>query len=140
LLCGLVVCVVGITSMNNASRIERLRTHGISVEARITNCSGLIGGSGSNSAGYTCTASYRIGTETFHSVVGGLSTFQPTGTSTSVVADPNNHGAIELASVAKSDQFSITSVILPAVLALLFFGDVAWQILRRRRRKIPTTL
>ena len=42
------------------ARADRLRNHGVKVEATVTTCLGQLGGSGSNAAGYTCRGRFRL--------------------------------------------------------------------------------
>jgi len=43
------------------AQITDLREHGVPVEVTVTRCLGLLGGSGSNDAGYACRGSFTIG-------------------------------------------------------------------------------
>src|SRR5665213_2650707 len=52
----LVVSFLSVT--NDNARIDRMKANGIPVTVTVTNCRGNIGGSGSNSAGFTCRGDY----------------------------------------------------------------------------------
>jgi Protein of unknown function (DUF3592) len=51
--------VLFVAGYQKNTQITSLQTHGVTVDAKVTGCIGLLGGSGSNDAGYNCTASYE---------------------------------------------------------------------------------
>ena len=53
-----VVFFAGALRKNN--QISALRARGVTVTAQITGCRGLLGGSGSNQAGYSCKGTYKF--------------------------------------------------------------------------------
>ena len=53
---GAVLLVAG---YRKNTQIEDLRAHGVPVRVTVRHCLGLMGGSGSNTAGYECTGTYR---------------------------------------------------------------------------------
>ena len=114
----LVVSFVSATHDN--ARIDRLKVHGIALSATVGNCIGNLGGSGSNASSYTCTASYAIGSTSYHEVVGLMSTFTAPGTHIAVVADPSQPSTIELASAVSSSVASYRAYVAPGLLAALF--------------------
>jgi hypothetical protein len=122
LLCAALVVVVVvsfISAINDNARINRLRSHGVSVTVTVTNCEGNIGGSGSNAAGYTCRAKYRVFGTPFHEIIGSKTTFSAPGSTVRAVADPERPSTIELASAVASSSASLSVYALPSILALL---------------------
>ncbi len=136
---GLVVLaasiVVSFTSAVNAnSTIVRMQTHGIPVTVTVGDCIGNIGGSGSNSAGFTCHGSYRVAGVAFHEIIGSMSTFAKAGTIERGIADPNRHNTVELASAVRDTSPSATAYIPSVVLAVLL-GALTLLLGRFARRR-----
>lgn len=115
---ALVVSFVSATHDN--ARIDRLKTHGIAVNATVDNCIGNLGGSGSNASGYTCRSSYVVAGVTYHEVVGLMSSFSAPGAHVAVVADPSQPSTIELASAVASSSASNGAYLVPGLLSVFF--------------------
>ncbi len=66
-LAGLAVVagVLLVAGYQKNSQIDNLRAHGVPVELTVTHCLGLMGGSGSNLAGYDCSGTYTVGGHVF---------------------------------------------------------------------------
>ncbi len=129
----LVVSFVSATHDN--SRIERLKTHGITLSATVNSCIGNLGGSGSNASSYTCVATYAIAAASYHEVVGHMSSFAAPGTRVIVVADPSQPSTIELASAVKGSSPSNGVYLAPGLLGVLFVAlTVGYLRLLRRPR------
>src|SRR5579862_3147188 len=81
LLAGFAIIVIAtfINAANDISRIDRLKSHGISVVVTVANCVGNLGGSGSNAAGYTCQGIYRVDGVRYLEDIGSLTTMKITG-------------------------------------------------------------
>src|ERR1700689_1494602 len=76
---AVIVTVSFISAANDNSRIDRLKSHGVSVVVTVTNCVGNIGGSGSNAAGYTCRGEYDVRGAAYREVIGSKTTFSAAG-------------------------------------------------------------
>ena len=127
------IVVSFISAINANSAIERMKTHGVPVAVTVGDCIGNIGGSGSNSAGFTCRGSYEVAGVAFHEVIGSMSTFSKSGTIVSGVADPNRHSTVELATAVRETSPSATAYIPSVVLAALLGALIL--LLRRRARR-----
>ena len=132
-----VVIVSFISASNDNSRIDRLKSHGISAVVTVTGCVGNIGGSGSNAAGYTCQGSYRINGVRYVETIGSLSTMTIQGTKVKGVADPERPSTIELASALATSSTSSSVYVAPMLLALLviFLALVFFRYQRLERTK-----
>jgi hypothetical protein len=128
------IVVSFISAVNDNSRMERLKTHGIPVVVTVTSCTGNIGGSGSNAAGYTCYGRYRVHDERYRAIIGSKTTFSATGTRVHGVADPLHPRTIELTSAVAAWSRSSSVYVMPSVLAGLFIG-LALLITRTRRSR-----
>jgi hypothetical protein len=132
-----VVIVSFVSAVNDNSRIDRLRAHGLSVIVTVTDCVGNIGGSGSNAAGYTCRGAYRLNGVRYSEVIGSKTTFSTSGSQVRCVADPSRRTTIELASAVARSSSSSTVYIVPSLLALLFVAlgsEFLRRLLPSRRR------
>lgn len=113
--------VVGFASVHSSNaQIDRIRLHGIPVVVKVLSCNGNIGGTGSTSAGYTCIGSYRVAGELHHSVIGGLTQFQNSGSLDKGLSDPSNRNVVELARFAQ-DSYSRWSAYAGPIIALMIY-------------------
>lgn len=118
-----VVLVVNFLSVaSDNSRIDRMKSHGISVNVTVTGCIGNIGGSGSNVSGYTCRGDYSLGGITYHEVIGSLSTLAASGTTVQGTVDPTRHSTVELSSAVKSSKVSSSGYVAPGLLSIVLVG------------------
>lgn len=130
----LVVSFLSVT--NNNARVDRMKAHGIPVTVTVTNCRGNIGGSGSNSAGYTCRGDYTVNGISYHELIGSMATFSAPGTAVRGVADPSRHSTVVLSSAIKSSKASNGAFIPFGLLAIVFVA-LTLVFLRVARRSKP---
>lgn len=116
---AVIVVVSFLSALNDHARLHRLQSAGIDVSVKVLNCTGNIGGSGSNGAGYTCRGSYQVNHVAFNELIGDKTTLSPTGTTLAGVVDPAKHSTVVLASAIKNAHASLANFITPLVLALL---------------------
>jgi hypothetical protein len=126
------IVVSFIAAVNDNARAQRLKADGLAVTVTVTNCTGNIGGSGSNAAGYTCSGEYRVHGIRYREVIGSKTSFSATGTTLRGVADPKNPSTIELASAVAASSTSNSVYVIPGVLAAVFIA-LALVIARVRR-------
>jgi hypothetical protein len=113
------------------AQITELRLHGVPVELTVTKCQGLMGGSGSNLAGYSCTGTFGFGGRRFDEPIPGNAVYGP-GTRLRAVTASNGSGLFAPAGVLAGEHSSGKVFILPAALALVFVLLAACVLLRRR--------
>ena len=138
---GLVIFAVALTVsflsiLNDNARFNRMMAHGIPVSVTVTNCRGNIGGSGSNSAGYTCRGVYAVNGINYDEPIGSKITFTRPGTEVSAVVDPSHHGTVVLSSAIRTSAASQWRY-LPLVLLSLVFVALILAFLRVARRSTP---
>ena len=112
------------------AQIDELRLHGEPVEVTITKCLGLMGGSGSNSAGYACTGTFHFGGRLFDEAVPGDVLYAP-GTRLAATAASNGSGLFAPVGVLAGEHSSWTVFIVPGALALAFATLASPWVLRR---------
>jgi hypothetical protein len=115
------------------SQVTALKTHGIRVIETVSGCTGLLGGSGSNAAGYSCRGSVSIGGKRYFEPVPGSDLYVP-GSKIPVVVDASDPGLVSSVSAVASEHATPTVFVLPAILFALFLGLMATVGLRSRRR------
>jgi hypothetical protein len=125
-----IVVVSFVSASNDNARIDRLKTHGVSVIVTVTNCVGNIGGSGSNAAGYTCHGEYQVDGVRYREIIGSKTSFSATGSTVRGVADPAQLSRVEIASAVTTSSSSPTVYVVPSLLALIFVA-LALVLLRR---------
>jgi hypothetical protein len=126
------IVVSFIAAVNDNARMDRLKTQGVSVVVRVTSCTGHIGGSGSNAAGYTCYGEYKVHGVRYQEIIGSKTTTSPTGTTVRGVADPSHPSTVELASAVAASSSSDSAFVVPSILAALF---VALSLVAARARR-----
>jgi hypothetical protein len=126
---SVVFIVVGI---DNNQRVNELRNHGVPVTYVVSKCLGLLGGSGSNAAGYSCQGSYTVDGRRFFENLPGSSYYAPGARvkAISVRSDPN---LLSTPAIVNSEHASASVFILPAVLLGVCALIVLALLLRRRR-------
>lgn len=127
---GVLFIVVGI---NKNNQINELKGHGVPVTYVVSKCLGLLGGSGSNAAGYSCQGSYEIDGRRVFENLPGSSNHAPGDRvkAISVRSDPN---LLSTPAILSTEQASSSVFILPAALLGVCALLVLVVLLRRRRR------
>ena len=126
------IVVSFIAAVNDNARMVRLKTQGVSVVVTVTSCTGHIGGSGSNAAGYTCYGTYRVHGVRYQEIIGSKTTTSATGTTVRGIADPSHPSTVELASAVAASSPSDSAFVVPSILAALFVA--LWLVVARARR------
>ncbi len=139
---GLVVIVVVavvllLAGYRKNAQITELRTHGVPVELTVTHCLGLMGGSGSNVAGYACSGTYSYGGRTYAEDVPDDVLHLP-GTKVHGVIVASDPALFSTPETVANEHASTSVYIAPIVLLLVAAGVSAWWIVRIRRRHRPT--
>jgi hypothetical protein len=131
----ILVIVFTIVGAHNNNQINRLRHDGVPVTVKVTGCQGLLGGSGSNGAGYACTGTFAFeGGRHTESIPG--SAFYAPGSTVRAVVVPGDPALMTPVDVLAGEHSSWRVFILPAVL-LVVLALLAGAVLFRRRRGHP---
>jgi hypothetical protein len=129
---GIVFIVVGV---NKNEQINELRGQGVPVTFVVSKCLGLLGGSGSNAAGYSCQGSYSVDGHRFFENLPGSSNYAP-GARVKAISVRSDPTLLSTPAIVRSERASVSVFILPAVL-LGACALVALAVLLRRRRRRP---
>ncbi len=120
--------VIGI---HNNRQINQLRNQGVPVGVTVTSCQGLLGGSGSNAAGYTCRGTYELDGHRYNEVLPGTALHAP-GSVVRAIAVPSDPTLVSPVSVVDAEHASASVFILPAVLLVALVALLVVLALRRR--------
>lgn len=116
------------------AQVSELRRDGVRVEVTVTGCLGLLGGSGSNAAGYACRGVYRFDDRRYEEAIPGSELRGPGSTLTGIVArdDP---ALFTTPAVLRAEHPSWRVFLAPAVLALADLLLVGLLLARFRRTR-----
>jgi len=130
------VIIFTIAGFHRNNQISELHHDGVPVTVTVTNCLGLMGGSGSNAAGYSCTGAFTIhGTRYTESLPG--TGFHNIGSTVPATAVPNDPALVSPDKILRSEHTSFSVFILPLVLLAVLALLVALIVRVRRRRARP---
>ena len=128
---SVLVVVLFVAGFQRNARINRLREHGVATTITVSGCSGLLGGSGSNAAGYACRGTYSVGGHRYSEVLPGDS-FHRSGSTVQGVTVPNDPGLVSTASVLAGEHTSWKVFILPSALLIVLALLVSVVVVKRR--------
>jgi hypothetical protein len=136
-LIGLTVLVVVlfVAGAQKNSQITRLHQHGVAVMITSSGCRGLLGGSGSNAAGYACRGSFTLDGRRYNENIPG-NTLRPPGTVIRGVSVPGDPALVTTAQILAAEQASWGVYIAPTVLLIVLVGLalLVGAVVRRGRR------
>jgi 4-amino-4-deoxy-L-arabinose transferase-like glycosyltransferase len=122
-----------IVGVHKNQQIDQLHTQGVPVTITVTGCLGLLGGSGSNAAGYSCHGTYTLHGHTYNESLPG-SAFHRPGTTIDAVAVPGDPALVSPVAIADAQHSSASVYIFPAVLGGVLVVLLFVLIVRARRR------
>ncbi|MBV8462441.1 MAG: hypothetical protein JO368_04050 [Acidimicrobiales bacterium] len=128
---AVLVVVFTVVGIDKNRQIDRLRHDGVAVRVTVTSCQGLLGGSGSNGAGYTCRDTYGLDAQRYNELLPGTA-FHAPGAVIRAVAVPGDPALVSPVSVVDTEHSSASVFILPAVLLVLLVAVLAVLLWRRR--------
>ncbi len=128
---AIVFTVVGI---HTNQQDDRLHNDGVPVTFTVTGCMGLLGGSGSNAAGYACRGTYALDGHSYSEPLPGV-TFHRPGSTVAAVAVPGDAALVSPTSIVATEHSSASVFVLPAVLGIVFLLLLTLLLVLRRRRQ-----
>ncbi len=139
-LCVLALCatvvLLFVAGFEKNAQIARLRHQGVPVELKVTGCLGLMGGSGSNLAGYDCMGTFSLDGHLYSEAIPG-SVLRSPGTRLRGIAVPGDPALVSTPRTMAREQASWRVFVLPTVLCLalgLILTAVATKRARMRLR------
>jgi hypothetical protein len=126
--------VATVAGARKNSQIDELRSRGIPVSVTVTTCLGLLGGSGSNPAGYSCQGTFVLDGRRVTDPVPGLAEHAP-GDVLHLVTVASDPGLVATPSVLATEHASADVYLAPAVLVVVAAAvGAGWVWVRRRAR------
>ena len=113
------------------AQITALRTQGAPVTVTVTGCQGLMGGSGSNLVGYTCTGSFELGGRHYVETLPGNAAYAP-GAQVALVTPRSDPGVLADPASVTGQRATLSVFALPAVLLTVSIAIVGVALGRRR--------
>jgi hypothetical protein len=130
---GVILLIAGIRNNHQA---DALRQRGVPVAVTVTHCLELMGGTGAQGAGYSCTGTYAVDGRQYRQEIPGLS-FHSVGSSVAGVADPADPKLLSTPAQLAHQHSSWRVFILPGVLLLVVVVVIGFLILRRSKAAVP---
>ncbi len=130
---AVLVVVFTVVGVHKNQQADRLRDDGVPVTFTISACTGLLGGSGSNFAGYVCHGAYRLDGHAYSEQLPGNDFHRP-GATVPAVAVPGDPALVSPAAMVRTEHSSAGVFIVPAILLVVLLGLVGLVLLRRRKQ------
>jgi hypothetical protein len=127
------VVILFAAGIHKNTQITQLHDNGVPVAIRVSGCMGLLGGSGSNAAGYTCRGSFTMDGRRYNEPIPG-NTLHPPGTVLRGVAVPGDPALVTTTGALATEHSSGNVFILPAILLGALVLALGALLLRRRQR------
>lgn len=134
---AVLVVVFVVVGVDKNRQINELRGQGVPVTFTVTSCQGLLGGSGSNGAGYACRGTYHLARHSYNEPLPGTAFFAP-GATVHAIAVPSDPGLVSPVTIVESEHASSKVYVLPVVLFAALVLIVGVAVLRRRARRRST--
>jgi hypothetical protein len=131
---AVVAVVLLVAGIQKNAQSDSLQHHGVAVDVTVSGCSGLLGGSGSNAAGYRCQGSYTFAGRHYERDIPGNSLFAA-GTVIRGVTTPGDPGLLSTPAMVEAQQASWRVYLVPAILFAVLAVVVVTAVLMRRRRR-----
>jgi hypothetical protein len=129
---AVLVVVLFAAGADKNAQITDLRLHGVGVHITVTECRGLLGGSGSNPAGYACQGTFSFEGHRYTEAIPGDTLYAP-GTKLRAVTVPQDPGLVSTPGAVASEHASWRVFILPTILLVVLVLLVGALVLRRRQ-------
>jgi hypothetical protein len=104
------------------------------VSVKVTSCAGLLGGTGSQNAGYVCTGTYLVDGTRYVQTIPGTAVFYAVGSKFQGVVVPSDPKLLSTPAQVAAQHASNRVFLLPAVLILVAMVWAAALVVRRKRR------
>ena len=127
------VIIFTLAGAHKNNQINRLRHDGVPVDVTVVRCLGLLGGSGSNAAGYSCTGTFSVDGGRHTETIPGIG-FRTPGSSLRAVVVPGDPALLSPVGVLAGEHVSWDVYLLPAILLVVLALSVVSVVVRLRQR------
>jgi hypothetical protein len=131
---AVLVIVFTIVGVHRNQQDDRLHSQGVPVTFTVSGCLGLLGGSGSNAAGYSCRGGYELDGHRYSGLQLPGSTFHRPGTKVPSVAVPGDPALVSPVTIVDTEHSSGSVFILPVVLFVVLVLLLGALALRRHTK------
>jgi hypothetical protein len=131
---AILVVFFSVVGAHHNDQINRLRHDGVPVTVTVSTCQGLLGGSGSNAAGYSCRGAFTVSGHRYNEAIPGNSFYAP-GTTLRSVTVPGDPALLSPARSVAAEHASWKVFILPGVLLVVLLLLLGVLLARRRRAR-----
>jgi hypothetical protein len=128
------VVILFVAGVRKNAQVTSLRRHGTAVEVTVSTCRGLLGGSGSNAAGYACLGTFTVDGRRYTEAIPG-DTLYPHGATVRAISARGDPALLTTVGVLATEHSSWTVFIVPTILSVVLVLLVAALALRRRRTR-----
>jgi hypothetical protein len=128
------VVLFTVAGIHKNSQINELRHDGVPVTVTVSHCFALMGGSGSNAAGYSCDGAFTVHGNRYTESLPGTA-FHAVGSTLPAIVVPNDPALVSPVSVVRNQHTSASVFVLPAILLVVLVLLVGLIVLLRRRRQ-----
>ncbi len=119
--------------VRNNDQIDNLRHHGVPVAVTVDSCLGLMGGTGAQVAGYSCTGTYALDGTQYRQSIPGLA-FHAPGSTLPGIAVPGDPRLLTTPDQLARQHASWRVFVIPGLLLLFVVVMLAGLLMRRSRR------
>jgi hypothetical protein len=128
---AVVTAVLFAAGVGKNAQINLLHQHGVPVTVTVSGCIGLMGGSGSNLAGYSCKGTFFLDGHRQNDAIPGTTFLRP-GSTIRGVAVPSDPGLLSTVGILATEHSSWRVFLLPTIL-LVVLVVLGFEVLRRWR-------
>jgi hypothetical protein len=135
---AVLVIVFTLVGVHQNQQADRLHDDGVPVTFTVSGCLGLLGGSGSNAAGYSCHGSYTLDGHRYDEPLPGNDFHRP-GSTVPAIAVPGDPALVSPTAMVKTEHSSAGVFVVPLVLLVILVVIVALVLVLRRRAQHTQT-
>ena len=131
---AVVAIILLVAGIRKNAQVNGLRQDGVPVSVTVTKCYGLMGGSGSNLIGYSCSGSFTLDGHRYVDAIPG-NALHRTGATIRGVTVRSDPGLLSTADNLATEHPSWTVFIVPTILLVVLASLMGIVALRRRHLK-----
>ncbi len=129
-----VAVVLVVAGLNKNAQASNLHEHGVPVAVTVSGCEGLLGGSGSNAAGYSCQGRYTFDGREYERDIPGSALLRPGSVVRGVIV-PGDPGLLSTPRQVTDEHASWRVFIAPATLLVIVLLGAAIFVRTSRRNR-----
>ncbi len=123
-----------VAGLQKNAQITRLHQQGVAMDVKVSVCMGLLGGSGTNSAGYRCKATFMLDGRRYEDAIPGYGLYAPGATLRAIVV-PGDPSLLSTPRALAGERSSWRVFLVPATLLVIVALLVAAMAVKRGTRR-----